>query len=223
MFRSERASLERLTFEIPVNDAANGIYAAMKAEVERRGGRMSLDEQTRQHILRAALWLTDATAPPGLMLCGLCGNGKTTLARALATLIEFITEKEMSFSNRCVMKFQTARNICRLCAAGEKYKEESAVFRSLFHEPMLIIDDLGQEPQEVVVYGMVHNPIVDLITERYDRRLMTVITSNLETEDIRRIYGERLFDRMKEMFVPVIFENESFRKMAVLDMDRGKP
>lgn len=205
--------MDRLTFEIPERDAANGIYAAMKAEVERRGSSVKLDDDIRSYIIDMAKWITDPTAPHGLLLNGLYGNGKTTLARALGMFIEFVTEHETSYSDRSVMCFRTAQKICQLCASGEKSKEQRTEYQKLLHEPMLIIDDLGDEPREVIVYGMVHKPIVDLLNERYDRRLMTIITTNLEPAEIRAIYGERVFDRMKEMFHTITFSNESFRRV----------
>lgn len=208
----ERGSKVRFSIEIPEGDAANGIYAAMKAEVEYRGGTFSLDEDTRGHILAAARWLINPDATPGLMLCGLYGNGKTTLAKAMATLIGFLTERECGPSKRKTMRLITAKDVCRLCAAGEKFKEKYDGYNKLFDEPMLIIDDLGEEPREVMVYGMIHTPIIDIISERYAKQRMTIVTTNLETDDLKEKYGPRIYDRFQEMLTPIVFENESYRK-----------
>ena len=207
----ERVLRVRFSLEIPEKDAANGIYAAMKAEVEYRGGTFTLDDDTRAHILAAARWLINPDATPGLMLCGLYGNGKTTLAKAISSLIGYLTERENGYSNRKTMRLITAKNICRLCAAGEKFKEQYDDYNSLFNEPMLIIDDLGEEPREVLVYGMIHTPIIDIISERYAKQHMTIVTTNLETDDLKEKYGPRIYDRFQEMLTPIVFENESYR------------
>ena len=211
VLRRERASRERFSLEIPERDCANGIYAAMKATVEERGGVFRMDDDTRAHIIEAAKWLINPNGTPSLMLCGLYGNGKTTLAKALAWLIGFITERELGYSNRKNMPLYTAKDICRLCAASEKFKEQYDAYDRLFSMPMLIIDDLGEEPKEVMVYGMIHTPIIDLISERYARQLMTVITTNLETDDLKEKYGPRIYDRLEEMLTSIVFENDSYR------------
>lgn len=192
-------------------EVANGIYAAMSYEVKIRGGKMQLDADTHSHILQAARWLTDAAGKPGLMLCGLCGNGKTTLAKAIASLIGFLTKREAGYSRSKTMELITAKDVCRLCAASEKFKDRYDEYNKLFSEEMLIIDDLGEEPREVMVYGMIHTPIIDLISERYANQMMTIVTTNLETDQLCDKYGVRIYDRFQEMLTPIVFENESYR------------
>lgn len=184
----------------------------MKASVEYRGGTFNGDADTKEHILQVARWLINPNGTPGLMLCGLYGNGKTTIANALAWLIGFITERELGYSKRMTMPLYTAKRICSLCAASEKFKEQYDSYERLFHLPMMIIDDLGEEPKEVMVYGMIHTPIIDLISERYSRQLMTVVTTNLEADQLKDKYGSRIYDRFREMLTPIIFENDSYRQ-----------
>lgn len=183
----------------------------MKAEVEQRRGKFILSDDTRSHILQAARWLTNSDMTPGLMLCGFCGNGKTTLAIAISRIIGFLTERELGYSKRMTMPLYTAKDICRTCAASEKFKEQYDEYDRLFTEPMMIIDDLGEEPAEVMVYGMLHTPIIDIITERYRTQRMTIITTNLETGDLKDKYGERISDRFKEMLTSIVFKNDSYR------------
>lgn len=183
----------------------------MKAEVEYRGGTWVFDKDTHAHILAAARWLINPDSSPGLMLCGLYGNGKTTLAKAIAWLIGFVTERELGYSKRKNMRLYTAKNICRMCAAGEKFKEQYDEYARLFVEPMIIIDDLGEEPKEVMVYGMIHTPIIDIISERYAAQRMTIITTNLDSDELKTKYGERIYDRFREMLTSIVFENDSYR------------
>lgn len=183
----------------------------MQAVVEYRGGTFIFDADTESHVRQIARWLIDPNGTPGLMLCGLYGNGKTTLAKALAWLIGYITEREYGYSKRYNVKFYTAKDICRLCAASEKFKEQYDQYDDIFRERMIIIDELGEEPREVMVYGMIHTPLIDLIGERYAQQRMTIITTNLDVDELKEKYGKRIYDRFTEMITSVIFENESYR------------
>lgn len=211
MLQVGKDSRERFSLEIPEKDCANGIYSAMMAEVRSRGGVFNFDADTRAHILAAARWLINPRSTPGLLLCGLYGNGKTTLAKAIAWLIEYLSERELGYSDRVIMPLYTAKDICRLCAASEKFKEQYDEYRKLFTEPMMIIDDLGEEPREVMVYGMPHTPIIDIISKRYDAQQMTIITTNLDVDQLKGKYGGRITDRFREMLTSIVFENESYR------------
>lgn len=182
----------------------------MKQEVEYRGGIFHLDDETKAHIMTAAKWLVNPNSTPGLLLCGLYGNGKTTLAKAIARLIGYLSEREFGYSHRKSMRLYTAKEICRLCAASEK--EKSSEYDKIFSSEMIIIDDLGEEPKEVMVYGMLHTPIIDIISERYATQRMTVITTNLEVDDLKEKYGSRIYDRFREMLTPIVFENDSYRE-----------
>ena len=76
---------------------------------------------------------------------------------------------------------------------------------------MLAIDDLGIEPAEVMDYGNILNPVIDLISYRYNEQLFTIVTTNLNPKQIRDKYGDRIADRFNEMMKKVIFENDSYR------------
>lgn len=211
--RTERISRERFSLDIPLRDAANGLYAAMKSVVLNRNAsaRFRFDEETREQVMAVARWLTEPTLPPGLMLNGLFGNGKTTMARALQVLIQYVSERELGYSQRKKVHFTTAKEICSLCAASEKFKTQFEEYRQLPGKEMLIIDDLGHEPADVVVFGMAHTPLVDLLTKRYEQQRATIVTTNLNTDELKAKYGLRVYDRMREMLHPVTFTNDSFR------------
>lgn len=55
---------------------------------------------------------------------------------------------------------------------------------------MLAIEDMGREPTEVLDYGNILNPVIDLIEYRYDAQLFTVITTNLNKKEIRASMGQ---------------------------------
>lgn len=48
-------------------------------------------------------------------------------------------------------------------------------WRNLMRTPLPMVDDLGVEPREIMDYGNVFTPLVDLITLRYDEQLYTIL------------------------------------------------
>lgn len=205
---AQKITPPRFSIEITEREAANGIYSAMRAEVANRRNSLIFDDDTRRHIEQAARWLVNPDGKSGLMLMGLCGNGKTTMMRSLARLIEYVTEATVGYSKRSVVTMLSAKEIARMCAAADKERKE---FKELFSVEMLGIDDLGEEPKEVLSYGMVYTPLIDIIGERYDRQLTTIITTNLTKEQLSEKYGVRIYDRFKETLEIVTFKNPSYR------------
>lgn len=202
--------LPRFSLDIPECDAANGIYSAMKAEVARFHGELVLDADTRSHIADVARWLVDPAGKPGIILMGTCGNGKTTMLRAISALIEYVTELTLGRTRRKVVEFRTAKEIEHLCSSEEK--ADNKTYRDLFATEMLAIDDLGQEACEVMRFGRIHTPIIDLITDRYNRQLPTLVTSNLTAPQLSEKYGTRIADRFNEMLERISYTNPSYRR-----------
>jgi DNA replication protein DnaC len=101
------------------------------------------------------------------------------------------------------MRLHTAKAICHSFGTQD--------YEGICNSEMIIIDDLGEEPKEVLKYGQPETPIIDLLNERYVHQRITVITSNLETDALRAKYGERVYDRLREMVTSVVFENDSYR------------
>ena len=83
---------------------------------------------------------------------------------------------------------------------------------SLFAGRQLAIDDVGTEPETVKHYGNVITPITEALLFRYDARLFTLCTSNLDLDGMRMRYDERVYDRIVEMFNKIAYNNGSYRK-----------
>lgn len=175
-----------------------------KQEVERRGRTFLNDEPTKQHLAKVAGWLTGKSTRPGLFLYGEPGNGKTTMALAVGTLIGLLYGSE-SYDKRKYVRYISALSLADL---AKRDSQEFTAFKTL---EMLHIDDVGNEPSTVKVWGNEVSPLTEVLYSRYDRQLFTIITSNLYDDDIVTRYGIRIADRFREMFDMLSFDNHSYR------------
>lgn len=179
----------------------------MKAEINKRGDEIILDNDTRMHIAQASKWLVGINDKPGLMLRGDVGNGKTTLMRAICLLIAYVTEEINGYSNRIEIPEWSSRKIAMLCGDEQGRKE----YRKLMDCAYLAIDELGEEPREIMSYGMLYEPIKEILLERYNRQLFTIVTTNLPKDEIAKRYSKRISDRFSEMMAVINFTNSSYR------------
>lgn len=199
-----RATRPRFRLPIPEDEAAAKLREAYAVEVVSRGGRYIDDEDTRSHIATAAKWLT-GPYKPGLMLYGTVGNGKSTLARACELLVAVQCHS---------YNVDEAKRFSRTSAfdLADIAKNDTALFERLKKAELLSIDDVGVEPATIKVYGTVVSPFTDIMYYRYDRQLLTLVSSNLSLQDICDKYGERIGDRFHEMFDRIAFNNQSYRR-----------
>ncbi len=195
----------------------NALYASYDAEVRLRNRTMILDDETREHIRIAAEWLSDPNGKNGFMMTGLYGNGKTTLMKAMCGLINYLYDSACS-NDKMSIRILNAKDIARMAID----KDMRSSYEKLYYEELLAIDEVGEEPAEVLVYGMIYTPIRDLLEERYARQKFTIITTNLvenkekQIFQIRDHYGERVVDRIREMMKILPFKNGSYRPIKSL-------
>ena len=195
----------RGNFRLPYEESqvADMLIASVQAEGEYRHRSFIDEPEMRNQIAKAARWLTTQDKF-GILLCGTCGNGKTTLMLAIRSLINFLDMRD-SYNEQLSVHLIDAREIVRL------NKDDYAGFKKIRSKQMLAIDDMGLEPSEVLDYGNVLNPVIDLLSYRYNEQLFTIATTNLKPEEIRQKYGDRIADRFNEMMERIIFYNGSYR------------
>ena len=185
----------------------NTLYAFYKREVEKRKNEFVFTEEIKKNLSVVGDFLTTETRFYGLFLPGSIGNGKTTMLKAIRDLLVYLADTNQ-------IRFCEGDKYPRFISAREmaNVAKTPTDFRALKDTRYLLIDDLCEEPTEVVSFGNSIYPFTELIEYRYENLLPTFISSNFGAADISDKYGnQRIGDRMKEMFKIVSFKEESFR------------
>ena len=186
----------RFRFNLSLESAIVLLTASYKVEVERRQREFSLDDNTQSNLYRLAQYITAQTPRFGVMLCGTCGNGKSTLMYAFQQALNFLADKNhFDFMGNQFKPKMTIYDSYELSQLARDIKE----FTLIKNKPLLGIDDLGNEPVEILDYGNPIHPIIRLIEYRYINQSFTFITTNLTAKEIRTKYGDRIADRFNEM------------------------
>lgn len=195
----------RFRWDLPVGHARLLLEAAYRAEVEYRRRPVKYDETTQDNVRRVAEALTNAkSAKFGLMLCGLFGNGKTTMLYALRNATNYLSDRGMWPEPKGIV-ITDAKEV-------GQYARDIKRFNDLRQKELLAVEDMGREANETVEYGNVTTPVIDLLEYRYNHQLFTIITTNLRAEEIRAKYGPRIADRFNEMLDVIVFRGASYRK-----------
>ena len=126
----------------------------------------------------------------GILLTGASGLGKTFLLRAMATRL---MERGVAVLVISAYDFlQTAR---------KSYFENDDGMNELMSVPVLMIDDLGSEP---MMQNVTVEQLFQLINTRQNRKLATVLSTNLSLEELRQRYTERIVSRINASAVSMV-------------------
>lgn len=198
-----KTTREHFRFPCTTEQAFNILQAAYIAEVEFRKRKYIEDRNVLMNLEKVAQILTDDDSKFGIILCGVCGNGKTTMLYAFQSALNYLVST--GFLNRDHrIQIIDAKEILH-------YGKDFGQFKQFRSRNMIGIEDLGREETGVFDYGNLLNPVIDLLEYRYNFQLFTFITTNLVPKNIREKYGNRVADRFNEMFEVVVFENNSYR------------
>lgn len=150
-----------------------------------------------------AEWEKAAENNLGLLLWGNCGVGKTFYAGCIANKL---IDKGVRVLCTSIPKI-----INGLYASENK----NEYIGNIVEYPFLVIDDFGTERNT----GYALEQIFTLIDERYKSNKPTIITTNLNPEEMRRTNGieqKRIYSRIIEMCVPICVNGNPQRMKAAI-------
>lgn len=140
----------------------------------------------------------------GLLLCGGVGIGKTTLMeffqRNQKASYRIVSCRHIESAYGSTDPEKGGDEAIRQYSSNFKVAMNASPFGHRYYG--YCFDDLGVEAVGSH-YGNKKDVMVEVLSIRYDGRLdhfMTHMTTNLSPDAVRHRYGERVFDRMREMF-----------------------
>ena len=180
-----------------------------KSEVLRSGRTFVHEDYVDANIRLLADWIESDYI--SCIMTGGVGIGKTVFMKSLMRLFDSMRDSITipPLKYRHVLYFDAA-DLCIKYVASEDVRCEVVNCKVLF------IDDLGCEAATYSYFGNVMKPIHDILMSRYAARLPTVIATNLSLEEFAVRYGDRVADRVNELYDTIEFpEHDSFRRMPL--------
>ena len=162
------------------------------------GKRLSDDEGNHDALELVRCWLHEDDWMPAPAFWGLPGRGKTHLLAAVCVRVILDYNKPTLFcSARGLL-----RQLQRFDAEAEATWQRARAIR------VLALDDLGAEQAT----DWRHDQIAELIDERYERGLPTVIATNYPPSMWSDVMDERTASRLRGMVLPVELKGNDRRQ-----------
>lgn len=147
-----------------------------------------IDSENKECINQMYFWLTGSkmfkghTLSKGIMLTGPFGTGKTII---LKTLTELFTE----FTNLRVGIYSALKMPSLIKENGTKEYERKPLF----------LDEMGKETQQIVDFGNKSQPMIELLSYRYNNNSLTFATTNFDIKDLCEKYDNYIATRLGTM------------------------
>ncbi len=140
----------------------------------------------------------------GLLFYGSPGLGKTFLSSCIAK--ELIDKGKVVIYTRATKLFSLYENY----RFGKANKE---TVDDIYNADLLIIDDLGTEPQNKNNFSFLY----DIICERMTEGKKVIINTNLNLGELEKMYSARFTSRIYEFFVPLRFYGKDIRIQKIVN------
>lgn len=185
----------------PVRESQTEIYATLDKYVETFKRQLDGGERVKSLYL----W---SESP---------GTGKTTTAIALLNAwiaTDYLTAikdgKQPPPTSALfldVNAFQTSYNLATMTNDDEGIAKIGEQIKRAQSADFVVLDDVGVRKSTEAFSSYVHA----IINERVTQARPTVYTSNLPMEDMRNVFTERLYDRIRDQCASLYFKGESKR------------
>jgi DNA replication protein DnaC len=145
------------------------------------------------------------------------GTGKTTTA--IAVLNEWMIAHYLGSLKRGtqaaqtpavfldVNSFQTSYNLATMTNDDSEMAKIKATIQRTQTALFAVLDDIGVRSASEAFRSYVHA----IVNYRTANGLPTVFTSNLPIEEMAQVFDARLYDRMRDQCLPILFEGTSKR------------
>jgi len=172
-------------------------------KMEARGIPESVKESFAEAKLYADKLKDHVKNGTGLILGGPVGLMKTSIAVG-------VVQRAMDLD--IPVQFVTMASLLdNIFTIKARDKEESARYEERLRSvKILVMDDLGAEYTE----GWVKTKFDAIISERYNRMLPNIITTNLTGELLKATYADRVLDRLRSTSIMLGFKGTSLRGKA---------
>ena len=147
----------------------------------------------------------------GIMVCGSVGTGKTLMMEIYALIMRSSKGSPLFdiFDSHSIVRDFLINGFQTIETYSSKYYYRDKSPKGL------CIDDLGMEDQKAISYGNHVNVMEQILYERYKRQrldgMITHATTNCTPMDLGKLYGDRIADRMIEMFNIIELNGKSLR------------
>lgn len=163
----------------------------------------------QEKALKTAKAYSDEIAKGGsgcLVMCGKVGTGKTHLAAAILSYA--MENRRDQYARFRIVKLSDLVRDVKATWGKEAKKSEREVMDYYSTVALLIIDEIG------VQFGSETEKmfVTEIIDNRYQAMIPTVLISNLDSDGVKKCIGDRSYDRLREDGGRVIaFDWESHR------------
>ncbi|WP_158701029.1 ATP-binding protein [Phytohalomonas tamaricis] len=163
-------------------------------------------EQQRNYLAKCQAYAADfpdhLKTGEGLLMLGNPGTGKTHLA--VATLNDVITRHQtQGLYTTAARMFRRIKD-----TYGSREETETQAIDAYTKPALLVLDEIG------VSFGSDAelNYLFDVMNERYEQCLPTIVVSNVQPGELGQWMGDRVVDRLRESSKMMVFGWESARK-----------